>query len=805
MIQPQQTSEKFCRANPLVPATGLFLLGVALGIQGNFAPKPLLACGAIAWLAWIAAEYLGRSRIAHAALAALLLSGGAAMVTLNQQYVEPQQVGRFAGESEAMVALRVRVELPPQDSAAHGNQYWMGRAAGIWTDHGWLLAQGDILVQSAGENAIELHRGAEVELYGWLSLPETAKNPGAINPRRNLAADRIFAQIRVPRPTGVIILQDAPAAGGNWLSRLRLYLRGKLLEHTVQQDVPAALTLTALLLGHRDPAIAEVSQAFSDAGIAHLLAISGMHIVFFTGLVWALLRYVPLRPRWREILIAAIVGLYVLATPCGPPIVRAAAVLFMVLLARLLGRPRAYLNMLAGAAIIVVLLRPMDIADAGFQLTFVTTAALILFSTRIHAALFERRLAREALAADLSQSRWAKWRYRALRITAAAFVANLIGAATATPLVAYHFGQLSPWAIASGIIAIPFVAAAMAVATLQLLAALLGLGAWLAPLSALCGRALIWIVTTLAALPASAIALRAPPAWCLAVAYAALALWAMRRQLNLSRAMVVNISLATLLASVTWYVYTTPTSGVRITALSAGNSDCILIQTSRGVWAIDAGTAQGSSLTDSAVRPSLRIAGVRQLQGQIITSLSPTHAAAAGDLIESFQPTEIFAAANAWQSPGQTFAGLQIAAASEKLRIPIKPLAPGDTLLLQPDCRLETLWPPAESDASQTLVLRLVCGQQRLLILDPKSEVALATLPAEALQCQAIIFTGPRRGTADEFLLRRAKELGAAQIIWCGPRQQTGGPTPPDEWNTSDGAIQIDLSNSGLHARRAGP
>ncbi len=89
--------------------------------------------------------------------------------------------------------------------------------------------------------------------------------------------------------------------------------------------------------------------------------------------------------------------------------------------------------------------------------------------------------------------------------------------------------------------------------------------------------------------------------------------------------MVVNISLATLLASVTWYVYTTPTSGVRITALSAGNSDCILIQTSRGVWAIDAGTAQGSSLTDSAVRPSLRIAGVRGAHcvGQIITSLSP--------------------------------------------------------------------------------------------------------------------------------------------------------------------------------------
>ncbi len=165
-----------------------------------------------------------------------------------------------------------------------------------------------------------------------------------------------------------------------------------------------------LLLGHRDPAFDEVSWPFSDAGIAHLLAISGTHIVFFTGLVWALRRYVPLRPRWREILIAAIVLLYVLATPCGPPIIRAAAVLLMVVLARLLGRPRHYLNMLAGRGHHRRPLRPMDIVPTpAFNLPLSLPPHSSIFSTRIHAALFEHAPpgTREALAADLSQSRWA--------------------------------------------------------------------------------------------------------------------------------------------------------------------------------------------------------------------------------------------------------------------------------------------------------------------------------------------------------------------------------------------------------------
>jgi hypothetical protein len=186
-----------------------------------------------------------------------------------------------------------------------------------------------------------------------------------------------------------------------------------------------------------------------------------------------------------------------------------------------------------------------------------------------------------------------------------------------------------------------------------------------------------------------------------------------------------------------------------------------------------------------------------------MTSLLPSHAAEAGPLIETYRPAEVFAAANAWQHQGETFGGTGIANASGKLGISVKLLAAGDAILLAPDCRVEALWPPRENDPSQSLLLRLVCGRQRVLIVDPKSEVPLARLPIEVLQCEAVIFTGPRRGDADAFLIRRASEIGARHIIWCGRGAWAQRTTPAGEWNSADGAVQLDLSDAAISIRGA--
>jgi competence protein ComEC len=759
----------------------------------------VLPAAIAAWLLWMAAETRHRRILAHASLAALLLLSGGSLWILNQSFVEPLHIARFTSStSESAALVRATVLVSPDAGAPHANRYWIARARQLWSDHGWLAAAGDFAVQSLPGPA--LAPGTQVELSGWLSRPPPALNPGAIDPRQKLAADRIFAQFRIPHASGLTIL-DASDARPAPLSALRTWLRAKLLTHVIQEDVPAAHALTALLLGYRDPAIADVSQSFADAGVAHLLAISGSHIVFFTGLVWAVLRFLPLRPRPRELLIAAIVGLYVLATPCGPPIVRAAVALAMVLLARLIGRPRAYFNMLAAAAVLVVILRPMDLLDAGFQLSFVATAGLILFSSRVHAALFDRWLARLALRAELARTRLARWRHRLARALSAFFTANLIGSLTAAPLVALHFSQVNLWAALSGIVALPIVSLAMIVSAVQLLLELAGIGVWLSPFAALVGRAMIWLVDLLAHVPGSALPLRPAPVWLVLLMYAALILWTMRRALGLSRALIVNSGLAVAVCTVAWYALSAPVGHAQMTVLSAGEGSCIVLRTPRGrLLAINAGTAQGSSVVTQGLAPALRLQGARRLDAQILAALDVPHAREAAAILDTFRPPRVFVSAPSWAAHDPTLAGMQLATSASEHAIPIQTLRAGDQLNFD-DCQLNILWPPPAPAGIDRPDLILLCHlhNRRILILDPAAAPALALLGP--LPADAVILTGPQRGTADAPLRKLLSTSPAPALIWSGRGSWAPRQSAPNEYNTSDGAITLDIAATSLHIR----
>src|SRR5690606_35514447 len=134
---------------------------------------------------------------------------------------------------------------------SRGNLYLLASATQIITDRGWIDSTGDVRIKwRASQHAPQLKRGDLIEDYGWLKSPDTALNPGGFDPQQVLAADRVLAEIRIPRPSGIIPLQSSSdAAGPDALTRLRLFLRAKLLAHTAQIDVEAGYSMVALLLG----------------------------------------------------------------------------------------------------------------------------------------------------------------------------------------------------------------------------------------------------------------------------------------------------------------------------------------------------------------------------------------------------------------------------------------------------------------------------------------------------------------------------------------------------------------------------
>lgn len=739
--------------HPLVLAAGLWVAGMAAGRAVEVPAAAAIGLAVAAWGAWLLAD-VARWRRAGAWMAVALFFAGAAVWRVDQSAVETVHVARFASEAERPVTARVRVVVPPMNAGRAG-AIWVGWTEGLLSDRGWVEAAGWVRVKTRA--GIEVRRGDLIEVHGWLRRPSGPENPGAMDVRAVLAADRVFAEVRVPREVGTIFLERG-AGGESWLARGRAFLRGKLLEHTAREDVEAGYAMEALLLGVREPVIDEVTRAFSDAGVAHLLAISGAHVVFVAGVVWALLRMVPMRPRWREVVVAAAVLAYVLATPCGPPVVRAAVAVVMVVMARLLGRPAVTLNTLAAAAIVVLLWRPADVLDAGFQLSFVGTAGLIVFAERVYGAVFAAWIEREKAIAGLAGTWWARMQVRVIRAVCALLVANGIGVATTMPLVALHFGKVNPLGVFTGMAALPVVALAMVASALQVGVEVVSsvAGAWVAPVTALAGRLMVWVVEHLAMVPGSAVSVRAP-AWGVVICvYVVWVVWAVRRRVGVSRAMVVNLAAGAMVVVAGWYALMMPRGELRVEVLRVGIGSAMVVRMPDGaVWVVDAGSREVMTPMERAVGPALRVEGVRRIAGMVVMGLDEVHARDAASVIAEYRPGAVVVSKAAWRAGEFTRAG---GAVQELVAKPTL-MAEGDAIVVG---GAKLVW-MAEG------MMAWEFSGRRVVVVDGKSVGALSRFVEGEEVCDAVVVTGAEgKGMGDLLERVHAPIVRAGNVVRVG-------------------------------------
>ncbi len=212
-------------------------------------------------------------------------------------------------------------------------------------------------------------------------------------------------------------------------------------------------TVTALLVGDTSGIPPEVNNAYRNAGLSHLLAISGMQLsVAGLGIFWLVRRLLACWPRLALThnirLYAALVGLaavplYTLIAGAGVSVVRAAVMVSFFLAAVVAGRVSGALRAWAVALAGMCLLWPESALTAGFQLSFSATLGLILAQ------------AAGILGAGKGHGRLA-WMLGHLRQFA---VTSLVAGLATLPLVAYIFGQVSLVSLPANLVAVPLMGA----------------------------------------------------------------------------------------------------------------------------------------------------------------------------------------------------------------------------------------------------------------------------------------------------------------------------------------------------------
>ncbi len=348
-----------------------------------------------------------------------------------------------------------------------------------------------------------LHPGDRIEARAMLMPPSAPSEPYGFDFARRAFFEQLGA-------VGYSLKQPTPLAKAEeW--RLTTALAG--LRQAMAADISAAIdgppgaVATALLTGLRGAIPDHVWRDMQAAGMAHLLAISGLHLGLVAGTVFFAVRILlalipPLALRWPTKKIAALAALlialiYLLLTGATVPTQRAFIMTALMLLAVMLDRNPFSMRLVAWSAFVVLVLQPESLLGASFQMSFAAVIALI--------AVYETGIGRPpAGAAGLD------WR---LFMYVAGVVLTTIIASTATaPLAVYHFGRLPTFSILANVLAVPLTAFwIMPLGLIGMLLLPFGLAGWCLALMGIGIDLMLDIAAWTAAVPGAVVAVPRPP------------------------------------------------------------------------------------------------------------------------------------------------------------------------------------------------------------------------------------------------------------------------------------------------------
>lgn len=281
--------------------------------------------------------------------------------------------------------------------------------------------------------------GSLVMTTAHLLPPQGPSEPGGFDFRRHAW----FLQLGALGYTRVPVLLAAPPDSGASVARLRRALSQFLQQRIEGETAGFAAAITA---GDRSDIDRESLAALRHSNLAHLLAISGLHMGLLTGFVFAALRQgLCLLPwagaRWPVKNLAALAALaagagYLVLSGGNVATERAFVMVAVMFGAVLLNRRAITLRAVALAALIVLLRRPESLLSPGFQMSFAATAALV--------AVFGM-LRQGALPLG---PRW-------LRPVAALVISSAVAGAATAPFAAAHFNMVPHYGLLANLLAVP--------------------------------------------------------------------------------------------------------------------------------------------------------------------------------------------------------------------------------------------------------------------------------------------------------------------------------------------------------------
>jgi competence protein ComEC len=612
---------------PLIPIFLSYGIGICLGYFDLPLSSTALIVLALTLLALWALSLVMKRRMVDTvlAIAFFFLLGILSIHHYLRPPLSPSHVSCFVGFDG--ISLEGTLYRPPEES--QGRTQIRIRAQRIIHSSQHFAVEGRLLI-FLKEKHPPFQMGDRLRFRCKLHRPRGFHNPGGFSYERYLSFERIHAIGFLNEETAWVKIGEASEYSLlHMIERMRNHIRNFLTKET--HPLSSGI-LKALVLGERGDIPEEITEQFTVAGIAHLLAISGDHLGIVALLSFSLLLWILKRSKflllstsvkkWAAGLTIPFILLYTFIAGGGISVIRATIMVITFFLSILFSRERNLLHTLALAAFLILLFSPPSLFDVSFQLSFLAVLSILYLVPR----LFRWWKEKEILPSQETSWRQRLWAY--LKISLVVTAVATLGTA---PFVALHFNRISLIGFLTNLFFVPWVG--FVIVPLSLVASLLSffiypLAALLIQVNDFITMALLKAVALSASFPYASFFVSTPTAFEIILFYLLLLMAAHLRKGKGVRYLFLGCCIALFLNFAFWNARECFQKNLRITFIDVGQGDAILMEFPKGKrMLIDGGGLREDrfDIGKNVIAPFLWNKKIRKIDLLVLTHPDPDH------------------------------------------------------------------------------------------------------------------------------------------------------------------------------------
>ena len=598
--------------------------------------------------------------LSSCALVCFLCLGAIRLISFHQP--KPNDIRNLVGDDPKLATIRGLIITEPY---INKNRNWKfarfkftdpatsfyTKLNEVETIDGWAKAAGTVRIQ-VDEPVLDLKAGDYIQTYCRLDRFSPPTNPGQFDTAKYLARKNVFIAASVTSRDGIEILRFAQ--NDRWSSvftKLKNRIRqtaAQALLGSLSPEEPSRGLLEALLLGYRGNIDSGTYRAFRKTGLLHFISLSGMHLGILVGIIWWLCKTAGLMKPARAVICIVAISIFLLIVPPRAPTLRAAIICCVFCVSFFFRRRSNSINTLSLAAIILLLIRPTQLFEAGWQLSFASVLGLLLFCQRIHFFLYEKIM---GLPWDKKAPETRPF-YRIISrlgpYLLELFSTGLTAWAGGAGILLYHFYTINPLTSIWTVVAFPFIALILTFGYLKIILSFLlpTLSAALAVIVALLSNWLIWIVKLIAHLDISQMLIGQVPVALIILYYCSVLfagfVYFKRPLIKKVICTAMLLAIIVFLGAAKWQ--RTHRNDLVITCLDVGHGQAIFVRLpGKANILFDAGSLHKSDIGRRIVAPFLDYAGVNKIEAIIVSHNDIDHINGIPEVIEHCKLGSIYA------------------------------------------------------------------------------------------------------------------------------------------------------------------